>query len=104
MTRIYEDPRNNLYLSENLTEVQVFASHVSIDGAFECNILNPLCNRETNPRRIINRPQLIYPEYAPKELMEEALKVYPLVTGKRVTNYGHHPAWKKSRKAQHRAG
>jgi hypothetical protein len=53
----------------------VFASHVSNDGAFECNIPNLLCNGEVNPRRIIHHPQLISPEYEPKELMEEALKV-----------------------------
>ena len=75
ITQIYEDPRNNLYLSQNLTEVQVISRHFSNDGAFECNILNPLCNGEANPRRIIHHPQLISPEYAPKELMEEALEV-----------------------------
>lgn len=53
----------------------MFARHFSNDGAFECNILNPHCNREANPRRIINHFQMIYPEYEPKELMEEALKV-----------------------------
>jgi hypothetical protein len=52
----------------------VFARQFSNDDALECNILNPLCNREANPRRIINHPQLISPEYEPKELMEEALK------------------------------
>jgi hypothetical protein len=75
ITQIYEDPRNNLYLSQNLTEVQVISRHFSNDGAFECNILNPLCNGEANPRRIIHHPQLISPEYEPKELMEEGLKV-----------------------------
>jgi len=53
----------------------VISRHFSNDGAFECNILNPLCNGEANPRRIIHHPQLISPEYAPKELMEEALEV-----------------------------
>ncbi len=53
----------------------MFARHFSNDGPFECNVLDPLYNRKANPRRIINHRQMLYPEYEPQVLMEEALKV-----------------------------
>jgi hypothetical protein len=87
IAQIYKN--NPDYLSDNITEAEVFARHMSNDAKFECGILNPSCNYHSKPRDIIDRQRVLCPKCKPKELMEESQKVKFALDGIATINKLH---------------